>query len=185
MKKTRLAIIAAMIIVTAMFATQNAEAARDKIVTSAGGYSNYHKQHGKYYFCVDEKGNKYTIFIGIRGGVGKKDGHVVWIIGDNDDPENPPHIPDPVEIPVELLANTLVRQVEGSNEVIVSTDKPVEIQLIDLSTGQFVSERMQVEYDKTVNISNLSTGCKYGVAVFQNVEDYGYNHLNLHEFCKY
>lgn len=86
-------------------------------------------------------------------------------------------------IPAANFADTEILRTESTIELI--TDKPVKAQLVDLVSGNTLSEPIEVSNNYTFNISNLPSGCRYTIAVYQSfagiVDDLLiYNH----NFCK-
>lgn len=175
-----------LVLMIAVFALAQNYAQADIVLVTAKGWNNHLKQNGVYHFCVDELGNEYTVFIGNNGGIGQKKGHVTWLIeegeGNNGNEEPAPDSP----IPVELEAQTMLYQ-QLDNEIVVKTDKPVKLKIVDMQSGNFIGEEINAMNDIVITIADLPSGCKYGVAVFQNFEDYGYygdRLIDLHTFCK-
>ena len=92
------------------------------------------------------------------------------------------HLQD-MDITPDMLANTHLTNTEGG--VKITTDKPIKIEVIDLTTGINVSELIPVENEYTFNISNLLVGCRYTVLVRQSFGDIVEDFLiRSHNFCK-
>jgi len=86
----------------------------------------------------------------------------------------------PIDVPLEefpnfsdaAYADVVVTQSEESNESIVTTDKPVQVQLVNSQTGDLIGELETVAYSKTIDISGLSVGCKYMLVIKQDIEGF-------------
>ncbi|MDR0927560.1 MAG: hypothetical protein LBO69_07330 [Ignavibacteria bacterium] len=78
-----------------------------------------------------------------------------------------------------------VSVVASSNNLAISTNMPIEVSIVDLSSGRFVSSsESSVVNQANINISHLSAGCTYMLVVTQNTEEFGKMMTSNHKFCK-
>ena len=131
---------------------------------------------GVYYHIWDAAGHPATVFKSADGDwvVLKKGEHGTFIVKPTDS------LPDVV--PSELLADVQVLSV--SDEVIISTNKPIIVKLVNIATAEFISNEIFVIDETTINISDLNVGCRYAVAIYQEIEGVGRVSAGLHLFCK-
>ncbi len=73
---------------------------------------------------------------------------------------------------------------EHVNSIDIQSDKPVKVQIVDLSTGLFATGVIVVNNSATISIGALPMGCRYAVIVNQTIEGYGEIIIATHEFCK-
>jgi hypothetical protein len=142
------------------------------------------ESNGKFVvWCVLEGTNgEYIPFTVVENG-GIKPGWTFDISGDNGSgtpvPAEVPAIPD------DLLAHPTVTQAEGSNEVVIETDKSVEIQLMDVQTGTLIGDRVTVNDSHTISMNGLPIGCRYVVVIYQTIPEYAPTIFPAVGVCKY
>ncbi|MDR0927561.1 MAG: hypothetical protein LBO69_07335 [Ignavibacteria bacterium] len=137
---------------------------------------------GNYYFLTDtETGEKRTVFLGDDGKTNVNvPGHKTFKNGSNNTlPPAPTPLPDTLQ-----LAVTSAVYDETSDDVIINTNSTIAAQVIDMSTGNPVSEKISINEIGVINVTTLSAGCKYVVAIYQQVDEYGYLLVNTVPFCK-
>lgn len=93
------------------------------------------------------------------------------------DGENPIEFPvgTPLEGLPDLTANAAkvqVTQPDGPPVVIVKTDKPVQVQLVNSQEGTLIGELETVTEMATIDISKLTVGCKYMLVIKQDIDGY-------------
>ena len=111
-------------------------------------------------------------------------GHKTWLTGGNNggfDSLNLPSNPA-------LFAQTTFSQTQDGN-IIIETDTTVDVIIVDLITGNFVSPTFRVESSQLIDISPLPIGCRYSLIVLQDIVVTAIRTIKMpvayYTFCKF
>ena len=90
------------------------------------------------------------------------------------------------EFPLDLvynIANTSV--IQANTSITVTTDTPIQIQIVDLRTGLELIELSNVYESYTFDMRDLEVGCVYSIVMRQYVEEAREVFIiRTHNFCK-
>ena len=134
---------------------------------------------GTYHWETDKNENKTTVFVSDDGEwyIEKKGSHTTFIIGEGNGEEE-----ELFPMPTNLTAD--VNFTITQSDVIVGTDMPIIVKLVDILAGSFISEDINVGLNgELIDISNLPVG-GYAIAVFQDIPGIGRINTELHMFYK-
>ena len=94
--------------------------------------------------------------------------------GENGNPFDPNN-------PMDIANTTFTNQMDF---VTLSTDKPVKIAIVDLSTYSFITDLIEVANTVDIPMAGFPTGCRYNLIVYQEVEPGLIIAITNYMFCK-
>ncbi|MDR0927243.1 MAG: hypothetical protein LBO69_05695 [Ignavibacteria bacterium] len=181
-KITTLIMVAAIAVISFVAMPQPAKAVADTLFTFPGLCSKLCDPpvRGTYSYIIDDDGELRTVFKGDDGKTGvNTHGWKTFSIQNNEEETD-----EPLILLEDLFAISEIIYSESTNQLVVTTNMPITLYVIDILTGEVILGDIVVEESYTFSASGLILGCRYMALANQYIPEYGYAAACSIKFCR-